>query len=239
MKGVILAGGNGTRLRPVTFEIPKPLITIKKKPLINYNLDLLTAAHVDDVKVIIRPQDDPDYKRWLREYAPHYPSMNIELILESEPMGTLGYVFHHLQSWIGKDDVFVVNGDVIHKGVDVKAMLKHHGTIGMPATIALIKVDRPDDYGTAVLDGHTITEFAEKKKGLPAGLVNAGLYMITNKALKHIAEAGVTGPKYLMFEKEMFPVLANSKKLGGFVADGGMFYDCGTFERWEKAINEV
>ncbi len=238
MKGIILAGGEGTRLRPVTFEVPKPLITIKKKPLINYNLDLLASTKVNDVKIIIRPQDEKDYERWHREYAKDFSGMTIDLVSEHEPMGTLGYIFHHLKDWMGDEDVFVVNGDVIHKNVDMNGMVAHHKASSMAATLVLMKVEKPDDYGTAIVDGSAITEFLEKKKGLPAGLVNAGVYIISSKALDQIASTAAAQGKYLMFEREMFPVLAGAKQLSGFISDGS-FYDCGTFERWEKAIREV
>ena len=120
-KGVILAGGSGTRLLPLTLEIPKPLITIRKTPLINYNLSLFNAYGVRDVKVIIRPSDRKDYDRWLREYRNAFPDMQIELIEEPAPMGTMGYVFHHLREWMAGEDIFVTNGDDIKK-VDLGAM---------------------------------------------------------------------------------------------------------------------
>src|SRR5579864_792701 len=102
MKGIILAGGEGKRLLPLTLEVPKPLITIRKKPLMNYNLGLFAKYGVDETKVIIRPADEREYARWYKEYASEFPAMKIELVTERTPMGTLGYLFHHLQNWMGK-----------------------------------------------------------------------------------------------------------------------------------------
>lgn len=237
MKGIILAGGEGTRLRPVTFEIPKPLITIKKKPLINYGLDLFTRHGVNDIKILIRPSDEKDYERWYREFGGDFPHAKIELVQEPLPMGTLGYFFHHLQEWANGEDVFIANGDDLVT-LDLAAMHAFHRKTDGHATVALMRMEDPGDYGTVRLDGGKVTAFLEKEKNMPAGLVSAGVYVISAKALGHIGEGITKAQKFLMFEKDMFPILAAAGKLSGFVSEG-TFYDCGTFERWERAIREV
>ncbi len=237
MKGVILAGGEGTRLRPLTLEVPKPLITIKKRPLINYNLGLLARYGVDDVKILIRPKDQKDYSRWLAEYEREFPGTKIELVAEQVPMGTLGYIFHHLRGWAGKDDIFVTNGDDI-KDIDLREMSAFHRNQDVPATLALMRMEKPDDYGAVLVREDRITDFLEKRPGLAEGLVSAGMYIVSPAAIVHVEKGLKNSRKVLMFEKDMFPVLAKSEKLGGFVAEG-TFYDCGTFERWEKAIRGI
>jgi mannose-1-phosphate guanylyltransferase len=161
----------------------------------------------------------------------------MELIEEKDPMGTLGYIFHHLRGWMGKEDIFVTNGDDI-KEVDLKAMLAFHRSQGTPATLALMRMEKPDDYGAVLVREDRISDFLEKKPDLAAGLVSAGMYVISPAALAHIEQGLEKGRKFLQFEKDMFPALAKSKKLGGFVTEG-TFYDCGTFERWGKAIREI
>lgn len=163
--------------------------------------------------------------------------MKIELIEEKEPMGTLGYIFHHLRGWMGKEDIFVTNGDDI-KEVDLRAMLAFHRDQGVSATLALMRMEKPDDYGAVLVRADRISDFLEKKAGLAAGLVSAGMYIISPAALAHIEQGLEKGRKCLQFERDVFPALAKTKKLGGFVAEG-TFYDCGTFERWEKAIREI
>lgn len=251
MKGIILAGGEGTRLRPLTLEIPKPLITIRKKPLINYNLGLFSKYGVNDVKMIIRPADEREYGRWHREYASEFPGTKIELVTESVPMGTLGYLFHHLRGWMGKEDVFVTNGDDI-KNLDLAAMRTFHKAQKIPVTIALMKMEQPDDYGAVLVTGKRVREFIEKRAGTPPGLVSAGMYIVRPAALERLAGGAEAGPapanaasgatsgakKFLMFEKDLFPALAKTGELGAFIAEG-TFFDCGTFERWEKAIREA
>ena len=237
MKAVMLAGGKGTRLHPLTLEIPKPLITIKKKPLINYTLGLFGRYAVDDVKIIIHPEDQKDYERWKGEYAGEFAKMNIEIVEESQPMGTLGFIFHELRDWMDDDDIFVTNADDI-KDIDLSAMLAFHRASGLPATVALMHMEKPEDYGAVLVSEHKVKDFLEKRVGLPPGLVSAGMYVISAGALAHNEDEIPAEKKFLMFEKDLFPTLAKTDKLGAFVAQG-KFYDCGTFERWEQAIREA
>lgn len=236
-KGIILAGGSGTRLLPLTLEVPKPLVTIKKTPLINYNLSLFKKYGVRDVKVIVRPSDRKEYDRWLREYRSAFPDVKIEVIEEPEPMGTLGYVFHHLRGWMGGEDVFVTNGDDI-KDIDLRQMADFHRRTGVLATLALMVMEKPEDYGAVLVKKDRIVEFVEKQMGLPASPVSAGMYIITPAAIEHVAKVISPEKKFLMFEKDFFPVLAAERRLGGFVCEGA-FFDCGTFERWNRAIREA
>ena len=77
MKGIILAGGKGTRLCPLTLTTPKPLVAVNKKPLINYNLSLFSEHGVGEIKVIIRPEDREHYRRWHVENASRFPGATI------------------------------------------------------------------------------------------------------------------------------------------------------------------
>ena len=236
MKGIVLAGGKGSRLHPITLEIPKPLIPVRKKPLINYNLGLFALYGIDDVKIIIPSSHRVDYARWQREYKIAFPLMTIELLEEAEPTGTLGYLFNYLRGWMGDADILVTNGDDI-KNIDLTAMRDFHTEGGFSATIALMNMEHPDDYGAVVVKENTVIDFLEKKAGLHSTLVSAGMYLFSAAAFDGIAP-GRRGSKVLMFEKDMFPFLAHEKKLGAFVCEG-TFYDCGTLERWERAIREV
>lgn len=237
MKGIILAGGRGARLYPVTLEIPKPLITIRKKPLINFSLELFRKYGVRDVNIIIRLSDEPHYREWYAKHAAAFPEMNISFLEEPKEMGTLGYIFHYLQGWIGDEEIFVMNGDGIIQEIDLSAALAFHKKIGTKATISLVKVDDPGDYGSVSVHGEKVSDFLEKEKGLEAGWVSAGLYIIGTSALDYVRER-IEERGFLMFEKDLFPLLAKAGELGAFTSDG-RFFDCGTFERWERAIREV
>src|SRR6266481_10057299 len=114
-KGVILAGGKGTRFLPITLEIPKPLIPVNKKPLINYSIETFARHGIGDIAVIIPPSHRNDYTRWLRVYEDEFSDMGIRISLweEEYPMGTFGFIARHLRDWIGNEDIFVTNSDDI------------------------------------------------------------------------------------------------------------------------------
>lgn len=232
-----MAGGEGKRLQSLALGVPKPLIMIKGKPLLNYNLGLFAKYGVTEVKIVIRPSDREEYDRWHEKYRSEFPKTKIDLVEESEPMGTFGYIFHHLRQWMDGEEVFVSNGDDI-KDIDLAAMLAFHRRTGAPATLTLMEMEKPDDYGAVLVRGDRVSDFLEKKAGLPAGLVNAGLYVITPAALDHFATSRQNAEKFLMFEKDFFPALAAKGLLAAFVS-AGTFYDCGTPERWERAKREL
>jgi len=237
MKGIILAGGEGRRLGPATLKTPKPLISIKGKPLINYNLGLFEKHEVQDVKIIVRSSHMQPYDDWRREYQHAFPEMNIDLVAEQKAMGTFGYIFHHLRDWIGTEDVFVTNGDDI-KEIDLPAMQRAHKAMSAAATLALMKMEKPDNYGTVVVEGDVITDFVEKQQNLTAGFVSAGMYLIAPSALAYATTIFSNDKRFIMFEKDLFPPLAKAGMLRAFFCKG-MFYDCGTPERLERAIREL
>jgi NDP-sugar pyrophosphorylase family protein len=238
-KGVILAGGKGTRLHPITLEIPKPLITVKKKPLINYSIETFARHNINDIKVIIKPADREDYRKWMKVYGEDFVAADIavEVVEEAEPMGTFGFIAHHLGDWMGEGDLFVTNSDDI-KDVDLSGMQEAHAKSGAAATIALMTVEKPDDYGVVVLDGTTVKKFLEKQKDPPGNIVSVGMYVISPKAIEYASALVKKGQKFIMIEKDIFPVMATDGTLEGFMHHG-KFYDCGTLEKWEKMIQEL
>lgn len=230
-RAIILAGGSGTRLRPVTLEIPKPLVPVQGLPILTWQVRWLTRYGVTDITVIIPPQWQPAFERW-RSDIHLEGKARIKLWVEPEPMGTLGAIVHHLKDELGTEPVFVTNGDEL-KGLDLKALAAFHDEHKPQATVALIRVPNPSDYGVAEMNGPLISQFHEKPKEPPTNLVSSGLYVLEPTALNR-ADSSKT---FLMFEKDLFPLLAQTGDLAGCALDGPWF-DCGTLERWEKAINE-
>ncbi len=238
MKGIILAAGKGTRLHPVTLEIPKPLITIKGRPLINFSVELFSKYGVNEIAIIIRPSDREHYRQWHERYAPEFPDASIAFFEENEEMGTLGYIFHRLSDWIDGQAIFVMNGDGVIQGIDLNEMTSFHRDMHTKGTIAITKVEDSKEYGSVIITDNKVSAFLEKSADIGPGWASAGLYIISPVALAHIKDAVARDKKYLMFEKDLFPVLANDGELAAFTSDG-KFYDCGTFERWAKAIREL
>jgi len=225
MKAVILAGGKGTRLYPITYEIPKPLLPIKKKPIINYLVDLFLKARIKEIGVLISQDFEKDFDWWKKRY---YPKKKIKFFKEKKPLGTLGGLYY-LKKWIGKSDFFLTNGDELKK-IDLKKMQAFHKKIEKIATIALIKVKNPQDYGVVICKDGIVDKFLEKPKNPPSKYINSGLYMFSPEIFKYHP-----GPKFSMIEKDLFPKLAKKGELAGFKFNG-QWTDCGTWVRYENSI---
>lgn len=233
MKAIILAGGRGTRLHPVTLETPKPLLTVKKKPIINYLVEMFRQHGIRSIKIIIRDTDREDFAWWMERYKGMLLGMEISFGVEQESMGTMGYMYHELSDWIGTEDIFVTNGDEL-KQIDLSAMQILHKKVKSATTIALVKVSNPKDYGVAICKGNTIVHFLEKPEDPPSNYISSGLYILSpKKAFTRVDKKS----RFLMFEKDLFPLLARNKSLAGYKSDS-QWYDCGTLERWEQAIKQ-
>ncbi|MBI3589562.1 MAG: nucleotidyltransferase family protein [Candidatus Liptonbacteria bacterium] len=230
MKGIILAGGLGTRLRPITYEIPKPLITVKKRPIINYIIDLFRKHGVSDVGVIVSREHASDFIHWQKDWQNELAATS--LFYEEKPAGTFGWL-KNLRDWIGGEKFILSNGDEL-KDFDLTALKNFHETHNPVATIALVKVPNPHEYGVPILNGHLVQDFLEKPSHPPSEFVNSGLYILEPSIFNYAD----LNQDYLMIEKDVFPKVAASGKLAGMKMENSRWYDCGNLERWEKAINE-
>ena len=226
-RAVILAGGLGTRLRPITYEIPKALIPVHGRPLTEHLIDLFKKHDIKNITLAVGHMRDK-----IKAYFQNGEKLGISLnyIEETEPVGTAGPLL------IGKHllhETFICsNGDEL-KNIDIKKMLALHKKNNALVTIALIRVDDPSQYGVARFEGERILEFVEKPKReeAPSNLINSGFYIMEPSVIQYIT------PGFCMLEKIVFPKLAAEGKLFGFVSDG-QWFDTGTMERYEKAIKE-
>ena len=224
---VVLAGGRGTRLQPITHEIPKPLIPLHEKQLIEHIFDLLKKYGVRNVIVSIGYMGDK-IKHGLgngRKFG-----LNITYIEEEEPLGTAGPI--KLASEYLNETFIACNADEL-KEIDLADMYLAHRENKATATVALTTVDDPSAYGVARLQGNKILEFVEKpsRDWAPSNLINAGLYMMEPEILSYIPDG------FAMLEKDVFPKLARDGKLFGYPF-AGQWFDTGNMERYEKAIKE-
>lgn len=232
MKAVILAGGLGTRLRPVTYEIPKPLLTVKKKPIINHLIDLFERHGIGEIAIIASRSHESDFLRWQKTWGSDLPREKISIFFEEKPCGTFGWL-KNLRDWLDGEKFILSNGDEL-KDFNLTALKDFHGYHAPVATIALVKVPNPHEYGVPVLDGHYIKEFLEKPQNPPSEFVNSGLYILEPEIFNYAD----LNQEYLMIEKDVFPYVAKVGKLAGMKMENSRWFDCGNLERWEKAIKE-
>jgi NDP-sugar pyrophosphorylase family protein len=224
MKAIILAGGKGTRLRPLTNDIPKALIPIGKKTLTDLVIDILNKYNIKDIILSIAYK-----KEKIKEY---FKEKNISYIEEPKPLGTAGpLIILNNQNKQLDETFFVINGDNLFN-VNLKDMLEFHKKNKATVTIGLSKVKDPRSYGVAILEDNKIKEFIEKPDNPPTNYINSGYYIMEPEVFDIIK-----GKEKAMLEKDLFPLLAEQGKLFGFKSDK-QWFDTGTFERYEQVKKE-
>jgi NDP-sugar pyrophosphorylase family protein len=219
-----MAGGFGSRMKDLTKNTPKPMLTLQGKPILEYTIEMCKRYGITDIAISVYYLGD-QIKTYFGDGSRF--GVNITYFEEPEPLGTAG-VLRLYKEWLNEPFV-MCNADEL-KDVDLHAMYKAHCETGALATDALTKVDDPSQYGVVALTGNRIDRFVEKPKReeAPSNLINAGLYIINPEVVSMVPEG------FVMIEKAIFPVLAEQGKLYGFQF-GGQWFDTGTPERYAFA----
>jgi mannose-1-phosphate guanylyltransferase len=222
---MIVAGGRGTRLQPLTHGTPKPLLPFCGAPFLSGVIRRLAAAGVERVLLVVGADTSP-----FERLRPDAEAVGVELLMvpEPEPLDTAGGVRSALDQ---VDDTFLVlNGDIL-TDVDYAAVTAAHAASGAHATLVLTTVGDTSSYGVCVRDGARITAFVEKPAPgtLPGqNAINAGTYVIDRTVLEGFPEGR------LSFERQVFPAaLERGLHLGGVVHQG-VWADLGTPERYRE-----
>jgi NDP-sugar pyrophosphorylase family protein len=219
----ILAGGKGTRMRPFTYELPKPLIPVQGRPLIQHILDLLRKYEIRDIIISTGYMCDK-----IKEYFGNGSKFGLDItyIEEKEELGTAGAL--NLSKDLLKEPFIMFNGDIL-ANIDLHDFVDFHSRNEGMATIALTPVDDPSRFGVADLKGDRIMKFVEKPKTHISNLINAGVYVLEPEVIKYVPKGRA------MMETDVFPKLAAEGKLFGYPYDG-QWFDTGTHESYENAI---
>ncbi len=202
MKIVIMAGGEGTRLRPLTCNIPKPMVPIANKPIMEYTLELVNKFGITDIAVTLQymPEIIKDYFGSGRDFG-----VNIRYFTENSPLGTAGSV-KNAEDFL--DDTFVViSGDAL-TDVDLDNAIEFHKKNQALATLVLTKVNVPLEYGVVVTDNSgRITRFLEKPSWgeVFSDTVNTGIYILEPEILKMLNKS-----ETIDFSKDLFPYILKS-----------------------------
>jgi mannose-1-phosphate guanylyltransferase/phosphomannomutase len=231
MIAVILSGGLGTRLHPLTLTTPKPMLPIDNIPHLEYQIRLLKQHGFSDI-IFSTGYLHNDIVDYFGNGSRHgviirYKQDGVE------PLGTAGALKNTLPL-IDEDTVLVLNGDIL-TNIDLTEMKKQFLKAPLsPVMMALTPVDNPTQYGVAELNGNKITSFIEKPSDDSFGnLINAGIYMMYRPVIEHYIPDG-----FSMIEKTVFPEFAKSNMLGAFV-DDYYWLDIGTHERYAQAQEDA
>jgi glucose-1-phosphate thymidylyltransferase len=172
MKGLILAAGLGTRLRPITSLRPKPTISVANKPLIHHAVDNLRAAGVDHIGVVVGVATEVSIRETLAEIE----GVTFEYIMQDPPMG-LAHAVMVAQPFLGDDSfVMYLSDNLFERGID-SFVDAFHAAGSANAVLALVTVPDPRALGVAVVDGGRITKLVEKPEVPPSNLAVAGVYV--------------------------------------------------------------
>ncbi len=231
MKGLILAGGKGTRLRPLTLNTPKPIVPVANEPFLLYQIDLMRGGGIDEILLSLsyQPRKIEDLLKDGTDYG-----VNIRYAVEGTPLGT-GGAFKNVEEHITTTTV-VFNGDVL-TGLDLSAVIARHKQAGAIATIVLTPVDNPSAYGLVETSGDGLVKRFIEKPGpdeITCNTINAGVYVLEPSVLQYIPR----GEPY-SFERGLFPTLLDRKELVlSYVLDK-YWIDIGTPGKYLEAHHDI
>lgn len=221
MKAVVLVGGFGTRLRPLTVTTPKQMLPVVDRPMIEYVVSTLKQAGVSEVVLALGYRDDL--------FRAAYPDavcggVSLSYAVEPEPLDTAGAVRFAADA-VGVDEPFiVVNGDVL-TDIDIGSLWDRHHALGAQATIALTRVEDPSRFGVVPTDAEgRVLGFIEKpnRDEAPTDWINAGMYVLEPEILERIA-----GGRRVSIEREIFPAIVAERGLWAVHCDA-YWIDIGT-----------
>lgn len=210
MNAIVLAGGFGSRLMPLTKDTPKPMLKIANRPVLDYVVAQLYAYGLSDIVFTLGYLPEK-----IENFVVSYRGITPKFSVESVPLGTAGGV-KKAEDML--DELFVaVSGDAL-SNIDLGQMTAEHLRSGADVTLAAVKVADPGRYGVVTLagDGKTVTGFTEKPGyGASGSLVNAGVYVISKRVLGYI-------PRGINFDfaRDLFPQLVEARTLKAYRHDG-------------------
>ncbi|CEG11155.1 Nucleotidyl transferase [groundwater metagenome] len=225
MKAVILAGGKGTRLRPFTYMIPKPLMPIGEQPIIEIILNQLKNNGFNNI--IISTGYKENLIRMFLNGADKKYDLNIKYSNEDEPLGTVGSLSLIRDEL--NEDFILMNGDTLCT-LNYNELMKYHKKSGNMATITLHKKNININFGVVKLDGVDIVDYTEKP--IHSYFVSIGVYVFKPEVLKYMPGGRLDFPDIIKI------LIKNGEKVGGYIFDD-YWLDVGRYEDYMKANEDI
>jgi len=228
-KAVIITGGKGERLRPITYEIPKALIPVHGKPLIDHVIDLFFKYNIYEIWLSLGYKGNNVIDKY-----PHIPHF-----FERNGIGTGGWMyFVDTNDYWKTEDFFVCNGDNLFN-INLKEMLKLHKKEDAVVTIACTHVKDIRAYGSVHIENNHIKSFEEKKKSRikKGGWINGGYYIFSPRIFEYLEKTKKKFPEPLSLERDIFPLVAKDRNLVAYKSEE-QWFDTGTPERYSDVLKQ-
>ncbi len=236
-KGIILAGGHGTRMSPLTKAVNKQLLPIYDKPLIYYPLSILMLSKIKDILIIVNKGQLNQYKKLLQNGK--NLGLKIKYVEQNYPKG-LPDAFILGEKFIGKENVALILGDNFFYGESLSKKLLTSKKLKKGAKVFLHKVNKPELYGVAKINNsNKILGIKEKPKKYYSDYAVTGLYYFDNKVVKYAKSLKPSKRKELEIADLLKKYLSNKKLSAEIIGRGGAWLDTGSIEDFYKTSNFV
>ena len=231
MKAVVLVGGQGSRLRPITYDVPKAMVPLRNRPFMDFMVEFLRAGRLRGAVLSLGYLPDP-----IQEYfdGRDLDGFSMDYAVEDRALGTAGGI-KNAEKYLDGEPVVVVNGDVL-SGMDLRVAIQRHKESDGLATIVLISVEDPTAYGLVEVDHDMLVRrFLEKPAAdeVTTNLVNAGIYVLEPEVL-----AMIPAGQEVSIEREIFPSLQAEGRLRAYVSSS-YWKDIGTPRSYLTASQDV
>lgn len=225
-KAFVLAGGPGIKMRPLTYELPKTMIPVNGRPILEHIIELLRDNEIRDILILVGHLGDK-----IRSYFGDGSKFGVRLTyLEEGTRSGTAIPLLKARSILGSETFLMIYGDVLAK-INLRDLISFHEHVGKLATMAVTSVDQPSDWGVVGLQGDRIVSFTEKphRPGVSHN-INAGIFVMQPELIDLVPRK-----TFSMLEKDVFPKLAKNAKLAGYQFEG-QWFDIATPEIYEKAL---
>ena len=235
-KGIILAGGMGTRMSPITKAVNKQLLPIYDKPLIFYPLSILMLAKIKNILIIVNKGQLGQYKKIIPDGKRF--GIKISFLEQDKPRG-FPDAFILGENFIKKDNVAMILGDNFFYGQSLSKMLNNCTKIKNGAKVVLHRVINPENFGVAVVKGKKIISIKEKPKKFISNLAITGLYFLDNTVVKFAKQLKPSKRNELEIVDLLNKYKKQNKLSAEFLGRGGAWLDTGSIEDFYKTTNFV
>jgi NDP-sugar pyrophosphorylase family protein len=227
-RAVVLAGGHGVKMRPFTYEMPKTMIPVRGKPILQYIIESLRDSGLTQITVVIGRPLGENIQKYFQDGAQFGVAMTY--VTEPKSAGTAG-ALRALKDTI-HEPFLLYYGDVL-ADIDVRELMEFHKEHTPVVSAALAATDRFSDYGVVKLKGHAIVDFVEKPTAKDyLGLVNAGIFVVEPTIFDYLPEKLPAS-----LEEDVLPKLIKAQQLNGYPFSG-QWYDISTPEIYEHVLKE-